>query len=398
MMRIALSALLMAGLLAPPPAAALAEPIPEGAVVDQFDGTTLGADWTVLSPDDSRWSVSASTLHVDTLTGDTHQGTKNARNLFLVDVPAGDFEVVTKLSAPVTLDYQSAGLLAWQDWDNYVRAGLAHVGFAGGPVIETATEAGAAFTSNFAARPGSSAEIIKLARTGDEWASLGHPKPFGLDYIGLGNEEIYPEFFTNYPKFADAVRAKYPDIKIISNSGQTSGGAWFDRMWQFARDQKADLVDEHYYNNPAWFLANNHRYDSYDRNGPKVFVGEYASRGNTFHNALSEASYMTGNSDVVEMASYAPLLANVDYVDWTPDLIWFDNDQAYGSPSYYVQRLFSTNVGDRVVPSTFEAEARPVEDIKGAVGLGAWRGGVQGRRHGDAQGRQRPGHGCPQHR
>ncbi|GAA3583964.1 hypothetical protein GCM10022419_077190 [Nonomuraea rosea] len=878
MTRIALSALLLAGLLvAPGQAVALAEPIPEGAVVDQFDGTTLGQDWTVLSPDSSRWSLSGSALHLDTLTGDTHQGTNNARNLFLVDIPAGDFELVTKLSAPVTLDYQSAGLLAWQDWDNYVRAGLAHVGFAGGPVIETATEVGAAFTSGFAARPGSAAEIVKLARTGDEFvssywdgaawaqaarmtakldvrqvglfglsaqngtsmrvdfdylaikasegravvpsgpftlraatlpylvadpsgavratakapmtslavtagpsgdgvtlkdtatgkyleatpkvrlsrtgsvfllkdagggkvtvssggrnasisdgrlvmgteaakfgiegytsgkltvdtkakgtevgpnlygifyedinhaadgglyaelvqnrsfefnatdegsytgltawskaergatatlavageaplnlqnrnylrldvtgdgtagavnagfnrglplktgrrydlslwarrteagaltvtaedgttvlgkatlqvkggwakytasftasgttdagrlvvrapagrtdldmvslfprdtfkgrrngmradlakliadlepqflrfpggcvtnvgtydpytdnqdrrriyqwketigpveerpanfnfwgynqsygigyyeyfqfaedvgaealpvlsvgvngcgenrpltdeaklarwvqdtldliefangpvtsawgakrAAMGHPKPFGLDYIGLGNEEIYPEFFANYPKFADAIRAKYPKIKIISNSGQTSQGAWFDRMWQFARDQKADLVDEHYYNNPDWFLANNHRYDSYDRTGPKVFVGEYASRGNAFSNALAEASYLTGierNADVVELSSYAPLLANVDYVDWTPDLIWFDNDQAYGSPSYYVQRLFSTNVGDRVLPSTFEGAAAPVADISGAIGLGAW--------------------------
>ncbi|MFD0471521.1 hypothetical protein ACFQ0B_26840 [Nonomuraea thailandensis] len=153
MLRIVLSALLLAGLLTAPAAAAAAEPIPEGAVVDQFDGTTLGEDWTVLSPDDSRWSLSDGALRLDTLTGDTHQATNNARNLFLVDVPDGDFEVVTKLSAPVTLDYQSAGLLAWQDWDNYVRAGLAHVGFAGGPVIETATEVGAAFTSAFAARP-----------------------------------------------------------------------------------------------------------------------------------------------------------------------------------------------------------------------------------------------------
>ncbi|MEU7884621.1 alpha-L-arabinofuranosidase C-terminal domain-containing protein [Microbispora bryophytorum] len=126
-------------------------------------------------------------------------------------------------------------------------------------------------------------------------------------------------------------------------------------MRQFARDQKADLVDEHYYNDPSWFLANNHRYDTYDRSGPHVFVGEYASNGNTYWNALTEASYLTGierNSDVVELASYAPLLSNVDYVNWTPDLIWFDNDQVYGSPSYYVQRMFSRNVGDTVLPST----------------------------------------------
>ncbi|WP_020546334.1 alpha-L-arabinofuranosidase C-terminal domain-containing protein [Nonomuraea coxensis] len=107
-----------------------------------------------------------------------------------------------------------------------------------------------------------------------------------------------------------------------------------------------------------------------------MFVGEYASRGNAFSNALAEASFLTGierNADVVELASYAPLLADVDYVDWTPDLIWFDNDQAYGSPSYHVQRLFSRHVGDRVLPSSFKGEARPVEDISGAVGLGSWR-------------------------
>lgn len=876
MKRLVLTALLAAGLLTAPAATAAADPIPEGATVDQFDGTTLGQDWTILAPDPARWSLSDGALHLDTLTGDTHQGTNTAKNLFLLDVPDGDFEIVAKVGAPVALDYQSAGLLAWQDWDNYVRVGLAHVGFAGGPVIETATEVGAAFNSGFAARPGSTGEIVKLARTGDEFvssywdgsawvqatrttaklqvrqlglfglsaqngtstradfdyvaikaaegaavvpagpftlraaaapyltvdrtgvvrasakapmtslavtpeardgglalkdlatgtyleagdevrlsanasvfqlkdagggkvvvssggralsvgdgrlvtgaaatkfrvegytsgkltvdakapgtevsphlygvfyedinhaadgglyaelvqnrsfefnatdernytgltawsktergasatltvtgdqplnagnrnylrldvtgdgtagasnagfnrglplkagerydlslwarraddapltvtaedgttvlgtatlqvkaggwakyrasftasattdagrlvvqapagrtdldmvslfphrtfkghgmradlakmiaglkprflrfpggcvtnvgtydpysdkqerrriyqwketigpveerptnfnfwgynqsygigyyeyfqfaedigaealpvlsvgvngcgenrpltdeaklarwvqdtldliefangpvtsewgarrAALGHPKPFGLDYIGLGNEEIYPQFFTNFPKFADAVRAKYPDIKIISNSGQTSQGAWFDRMWQFARDQKADLVDEHYYNSPSWFLANNHRYDAYDRNGPKVFVGEYASQGDTFGNALAEASYLTGierNSDVVELASYAPLLANVDYVDWAPDLIWFDNDQAYGSPSYHVQRLFSTNVGDRVLPSSFTGEAQPAADIRGGVGLGSW--------------------------
>ncbi|MGW5265355.1 alpha-L-arabinofuranosidase C-terminal domain-containing protein [Microbispora sp. NPDC004025] len=210
---------------------------------------------------------------------------------------------------------------------------------------------------------------------GSKRAAMGHPKPFGLKYIGLGNEEIYNEFFTNYPKFANAIRAEYPDIKILSNSGQTSQGAWFDRMWQFARDQKADLVDEHYYNDPSWFLANNHRYDTYDRNGPHVFVGEYASKGNTYWNALTEASYLTGierNSDVVELASYAPLLSNVDYVNWTPDLIWFDNDQVYGSPSYYVQRMFSRNVGDTVLPSTYKASPLPVDDIKGAIGLGSW--------------------------
>lgn len=883
MTRFALAVLLVAGLITAPAHARAADPIPPGATVDQFDGATLGPDWTVLARDDSRWSLTEQpgSLRVHALPGDTYQDINSARNIFLMDIPAGDFEAVTSVRAPVTLDFQNAGILAWQDWDNYVRTGLAHVGSEGGQVIETDTEVGAVFTADFAPRPGSSAEIIKLTRTGNEFvasywdgsdwveasrmtadidvrqvgvfalaaqngtsmaadfdyfaikaapgqpvrpegtftlryvgaerylsadaggavkatakppmtslaltaepdgrlkdtatgkyfalsgdrvklaatgpafrltdagggkvtvstgersltvskgrlvagpeagrfrvegyttgalsvdtdakgievsphmygvfyedinhaadgglyaelvqnrsfefnqvdepsyhgltawseverggtataavsgdrplnpnnrnflrlevtggpagvqnagfnrgvplernkhydlsfwarrdtpgtvtvtvesgsvtygkatvrvkaggwtkykasfratgttdagrlvllapegvtdldmislfpretfknrpngmradlarliadlkprflrfpggcvtnvgtydpysenqdrrriyqwketigpveerpanfnfwgynqsygigyyeyfqfaedigaeplpvlsvgvngcnenrpltdeaklarwvqdtldliefangpvtsewgkkrAEMGHPKPFGLEYIGLGNEEIYPEFFDNYPKFADAIRAEHPEIKIISNSGQTSQGAWFDRMWQFARDQKADLVDEHYYNNPDWFLTNNKRYDTYDREGPKVFVGEYASRGNTFFNALAEASYLTGlerNADVVRLASYAPLLANVDYVDWTPDLIWFDNDEAYGSPSYHVQKLFSRNVGDTVLPSSFQGTAQPVEDIAGAVGLASWNTSVR---------------------
>ncbi|GAB1823406.1 alpha-L-arabinofuranosidase C-terminal domain-containing protein [Herbidospora sp. RD11066] len=876
MRRAALAALLLISTLAPPQSAtAAADPIPVGAVVDQFDGTTLGPDWTVLAPDDSRWSLSGSALHLDTSTGDTYQAQNSARNLFLVDIPAGDFEVVTRVNAPVALNYQAGGLLAWQDWDNYVRAGLANVN---GAVIETGTEVGALYRASLAPMPGSTSETLKLARTGDvfvssywtgeawaeaarttaaldvkqvglfgfsatngtpirvdfdyfavkaspgqpvtpegrftlraktapyltadatgvvraatqvpntgllltaetraggvalkdaasgkylevggqvrlsatgsvfqitdagggkvmlssgdanvavsegllvtgeaatkfavegftggdltvdtgaqgtevspnlygvfyedinhaadgglyaelvqnrsfefnnqdnasyngltawsrvergatavaavsteaplnsnnrtylrldvtgtgtagvsnagfnrglavkegeryelslwarratggalavtvenggavlgeatlrlragdwtrytasfkatgttdaarlvvqapagrvdldmvslfpkdtfegrkngmrkdlaekiadlkprflrfpggcvtnvgtydtyaesggrrrmyqwketigpveerpanfnfwgynqtygigyyeyfqfaedlgaeplpvqsvgvnacgvnlrltdqqkldryvqdtldliefangpvtsEWgarrAAMGHPEPFGLEYVGLGNEETDEYFFTTYPKFAAAIRAEYPDIKILTNSGQTSQGTWFDRLWQFARDQKADLVDEHYYNDPGWFLSNNRRYDSYDREGPKVFIGEYASRGNTFFNALAEASYMTGierNSDVVELASYAPLLSNVDYVNWTPDLIWFDNDQLYGSPSYYVQKMFSTNVGERIQPSTFEGETRAEADIAGGIGLGSW--------------------------
>jgi alpha-L-arabinofuranosidase len=207
-------------------------------------------------------------------------------------------------------------------------------------------------------------------------AKMGHPKPFGLRYLALGNEEYDPQFYANYPHFARAIEAAHPEIQVISNAGQSSQGAVFDRSWAFAREQGADLVDEHYYNSPAWFLANNHRYDSYDRTGPKVFVGEYASQGNAFGNALAEASYLTGlerNSDVVKLASYAPLLANVDYVDWTPDLIWFDNDQAYGSASYHVQQLFSNNRGDTVLPSRFSGgTSGTLPDIAGGVGLATW--------------------------
>ena len=203
-------------------------------------------------------------------------------------------------------------------------------------------------------------------------AALGHPKPFGLKFISLGNEEIDPQFLANYPRFADAIRARYPGVKLICNSGQAASGAVFDRNWQMCRDENADLVDEHYYVNQTFLLNNTHRYDSYPRRGPHVFVGEYAARAssrhyNNFFSALSEAAYITGlerNSDVVEMASYAPLLANASYVNWSPDLIWFDNSRVYGTPSYWVQRLYSQNRGDTLVPTTLELlQQEPVESV-----------------------------------
>ncbi|THV38497.1 alpha-L-arabinofuranosidase C-terminal domain-containing protein [Glycomyces buryatensis] len=224
-------------------------------------------------------------------------------------------------------------------------------------------------------------DLIEFAN-GDadsEWgavrAEMGHPEPFGLKYIGLGNEEYKEQFYANYPAFHDAVREAYPDIEIIGNSGVDDSGDVFDRSWEFMREQGADKVDEHYYNDPAWFLSNNDRYDSYDREGPHVFIGEYASRGNSWWNALSEASYLTGverNGDVIDMASYAPLLSNIDYVDWAPDMIWFDNHQSVASTSYEVQKLFSTNTGDEVLSSTLDASPISSPDIAGGIGLATW--------------------------
>ncbi|NEC87257.1 alpha-L-arabinofuranosidase C-terminal domain-containing protein [Streptomyces sp. SID12501] len=213
-----------------------------------------------------------------------------------------------------------------------------------------------------------------------EWgrkrAQLGHPKPFHLTHIEVGNEENLPnEFFARFTEFRTAIEAKYPDITIISNSGPDDSGSTFDTAWKLNRDADVDMVDEHYYNSTNWFLQNNDRYDSYDRNGPKVFLGEYASRGNTFKNALSEAAFMTGlerNADVVKLASYAPLLSNEDYVQWSPDMIWFNNHASWGSPSYEVQKLFMNNVGDRVVPTTATGTPSVSGPIAGAVGLSTW--------------------------
>ena len=188
-------------------------------------------------------------------------------------------------------------------------------------------------------------------------------------------------------------RRSTPTSTIISNSGPDDTGARFDTLWDFNRAQDVDLVDEHYYNDPSWFLENHHRYDSYDREGPKVFLGEYASRGNTLCNALSEAAYMTGlerNADVVQLASYAPLLANESHVQWTPDAIWFDNDESWETPNWEVQKLFGNNVGDQVVPE----HARPVgrccrEHLGRRLPVHVGHLGRVRQRHGDLQRRRR---------
>ncbi|MEU0264499.1 alpha-L-arabinofuranosidase C-terminal domain-containing protein [Nocardioides sp. NPDC006303] len=225
-------------------------------------------------------------------------------------------------------------------------------------------------------------DLIEFANgpVDSEWgalrAEMGHPEPFGLTHLGVGNEENLPaEFFERFEKFRAAIEARYPEITIISNSGPDDQGALFDQHWAQNRAAGVDMVDEHYYNSPTWFLQNNDRYDSYDRNGPKVFLGEYASQDNKLFNALSEAAYMTGlerNADVVRLASYAPLLANIDHVQWRPDMIWFDNDQSWSSASYEVQKLFMNNVGDRVVPSEASGKVIEPKPITGAVGLSTW--------------------------
>ncbi|MFE9624113.1 alpha-L-arabinofuranosidase C-terminal domain-containing protein [Streptomyces sp. NPDC006527] len=211
---------------------------------------------------------------------------------------------------------------------------------------------------------------------GRKRAQMGHPKPFHLTHIGVGNEENLPvEFMARFKEFRAAIEARYPDITVVSNSGPDDAGSTFDTAWQLNREANVDMVDEHYYNSPQWFLQNNDRYDSYDRNGPKVFLGEYASWGNAFKNGLAEAAFMTGlerNADVVKLASYAPLFANEDYVQWSPDMVWFNNHASWNSANYEVQKLFMNNVGDRVVPSTATSTPSVSGPITGAVGLSTW--------------------------
>lgn len=204
---------------------------------------------------------------------------------------------------------------------------------------------------------------------------LGHPEPFGLEYIGIGNEEVGEGFFERYPYFHKAIKEKYPDIQIIASSGPFAAGGEYEKGWNCARRNHADLVDEHYYMTPEWFLANHHRYDSFDEKDPRVFLGEYASWGNTWYNALIEASYMTGmerNSEKVGLACYAPLLCNVNYINWKPDMIWFDNHQAYGTANYYVQKLFMNHQGDDRIElemTGIDDSVTIQDDPKGGFGL-----------------------------
>ena len=197
---------------------------------------------------------------------------------------------------------------------------------------------------------------------GAKRAAMGHPEPFHLKMMGVGNEQWGPQYIERYARFAKALKAKYPEIMLISASGPSPDDDRFKFLWSKLRELQADIVDEHCYANPSWFFANTHRYDHYDRNGPKVFMGEYAAQSvgvvsvknrNTLECALAEAAYMTGlerNADVVRMASYAPLFANAQAWQWTPDMIWVNSLQSFGTPSYYAQMLFSRNRGTVVLP------------------------------------------------
>ena len=202
-------------------------------------------------------------------------------------------------------------------------------------------------------------------------ADMGHPAPFGLKQIGIGNEQwgaLYPE---RLAKFVEQIRAKYPEIKICGSSGPSADGDMFDYGWEQMRQLGVDLVDEHYYKSPEWFLAHAGRYDHYDRKGPKVFADEYAAHAknspNSWEAALAEAAFMTGlerNADVVYQATYAPLFAHVEGWQWRPDLIWFDNLTSVRSANYYVQQLYGMNTGTHVLRLTRDGKA-----VEGEEGL-----------------------------
>ena len=200
-------------------------------------------------------------------------------------------------------------------------------------------------------------------------ADMGHPEPFNLKYLGVGNEQwdydeqhggFGPVFTERLKKFSDALRAKYPNLKLIGTTGPNSEGWDFDLLQPRMKELKVDLYDEHYYRDEKWFLSHGLRYDTYDRKGPRVFAGEYACHGkgkkwNHYETSLYEAAHMTGierNADLVHMATYAPLFAHVEGWQWRPDAIWYDNLRSFKSVSYYVQQLFAMNKGTNVLPLT----------------------------------------------
>ncbi len=190
-------------------------------------------------------------------------------------------------------------------------------------------------------------------------AEMGHPQPFNLKYLAIGNEQWDTVFVEREELFVKAIRKHCPDILFVGSSGPSADGKQFDYLWPEMKRLDVDLVDEHYYKSPDWFFANAARYDQYDRKGPKVYAGEYAShhksRENNFEAALSEAAFLTGverNADVVRLATYAPLFAHVDAWQWRPDLIWFDNTRVLLSANYYVQQLYAHNKGTHTLKLT----------------------------------------------
>ena len=224
-------------------------------------------------------------------------------------------------------------------------------------------------------------DLIEFANGGIDtpWgkvrADMGHPAPFNLKFIGIGNEQWGKEYPEHLEPFVAAIRQAYPELKIVGSSGPDSEGKQFDYLWPEMKRLKADLVDEHFYRPEAWFLSQGARYDNYDREGPKVFAGEYACHGkgkkwNHFHAALLEAAFMTGlerNADIVHMATYAPLFAHVEGWQWRPDMIWYDNLNSVRTVSYHVQQLYATHKGTNILPLTMDKV--PVTGAEGQNGL-----------------------------
>lgn len=260
------------------------------------------------------------------------------------------------LNCGMSCQYQDAELVPMDQLDSYVRDALDLIEYANGS---------------------------PESEWGAKRAEAGHPEPFDLKYLGIGNEQWGEEYFKRYRVFYNAIKEKYSDITLVTTSGPAPDGRWFDLAWgKFESGTPAEIIDEHYYRPPEWFLRNTDRYDSYDRSGAKILAGEYAAhnrdRSNNLYAALSEAAFLTGlerNSDIVVMSSYAPLFAKIGSTQWTPDLIWFDNTSVYGTPSYYVQKMFSRNKGTAYLKNELSDNLETQNSLgrRGRIGLSTWQ-------------------------
>lgn len=245
-------------------------------------------------------------------------------------------EPLPVISCGLACQYESKECVAVEDLGPYIQDAVDLIEFANGPID---------------------------SKWGKVRAQMGHPEPFGLKMIAIGNEQWGEGYVERLIPFMEVLRKKHPEIKIIGTAGPSSDGEHFDYLWPKMKELKVDLVDEHYYRSPEWFLANAERYDSYDRTGPKVFAGEYAAhhktRDNNLRSAISEAAFMTGlerNADLVHLSTYAPLLAHVDAWQWKPDMIWFDNLSVVRTPNYYVQKMYANHTGTNLLSITLEGE------------------------------------------
>jgi len=266
------------------------------------------------------------------------------------------------LNCGMACQFNSGQLVPLDELDPYLQDALDLIEFANGPVTST---------------------------WGAQRAAMGHPLPFHLKLLGIGNEQWGPQYVERYAQFHKVLKQRHPEIQLISAAGPSPADERFDFLWPKMRELKADIVDEHCYANPTWFFTSVNRFDNYDRSGPKVFFGEYAAQSdkivsvdnkNNWECALSEAAFMTGmerNAEVVRMASYAPLFGHVDGWQWTPNLIWADNLRSYGTPNYHVQSLFAQNRGDVVLPVKLDAGDSPPAVATGGIGLGTFQTSVE---------------------
>lgn len=266
------------------------------------------------------------------------------------------------LNCGMACQFNSGQLVPMDELDPYIQDALDLIEFANGPVTST---------------------------WGAKRAAMGHPEPFNLKMLGVGNEQWGPQYVERFVAFARVLKAKHPEIELIGDSGPSPEDERYDFLWPKMVEVKADIVDQHCYANPVWFFTRANRYDNYDRNGPKVFFGEYAAQSdkivsveneNNWECALSEAAFMTGmerNADVVRMASYAPLFGHADGWQWRPNLIWVDNLRSYGTPNYHVQAIYAQNRGDVVLPVKLNNPDEVPLPATGGLGLGTYRTSVE---------------------